>query len=202
MYGCSKDCLILIPFRLPQISCFTLGLKCSSSDSDSCPAAGIRPLLQFRHPPRADPVLLTLLFLPQFLPPTEFCVGLYFLSTGQVLPSALSWCSPCTSVSEGVFLMYPWRDYSTSTSSSAILFSPHFFFFFKCPCMFSKELRALNADPGSYLTRLVFGMCCLSLTTVMDTFILLKKKKNGRSLSCFLTWLLSSLKECKYEKTL
>ena len=43
--------------------------------------------------------------------------------------------------------------------------------------MFSKELRALNADPGSYLTRLVFGMCCLSLTTVMDTFILLKKKK-------------------------
>ena len=23
-YGCSKDCLILIPFRLPQISCFTL----------------------------------------------------------------------------------------------------------------------------------------------------------------------------------
>ena len=24
VYGCSKDCLILIPFRLPQISCFTL----------------------------------------------------------------------------------------------------------------------------------------------------------------------------------
>ena len=30
-------------------------------------------------------------------------------STGQVLPSALSWCSACTFVSEGVFLMYPWR---------------------------------------------------------------------------------------------
>ena len=29
--------LILIPFRLPQISCFTFSLKCFSSDSDSCP---------------------------------------------------------------------------------------------------------------------------------------------------------------------
>ena len=62
MYGCSKDCLILIPFRLPQTSCFTLSLKCFSSDSDSCPDVGIKPLLQCPHPPRAGPVLLTLLF--------------------------------------------------------------------------------------------------------------------------------------------
>ena len=33
MYGYSKDCLILIPFRLPQISCFTLSLKCFSSET-------------------------------------------------------------------------------------------------------------------------------------------------------------------------
>ena len=64
MYGSGKDCLILIPFRLPQISCFPLGLKCFSSDSDNCPDVGIRPLLQFPHLPRADPVLLTLLFSP------------------------------------------------------------------------------------------------------------------------------------------
>ena len=64
MYGCSKDCLILIPFRLPHISCFTLSLKCFSSDSDICPGVGIGPLLQFPHPPRAEPVLLTLLFHP------------------------------------------------------------------------------------------------------------------------------------------
>ena len=64
MYGCCKDCLILIPFRLPQISCFPLGLKCFSSDSDNCPDVGIRPLLQFPHLPRAGPVLLTLLFFP------------------------------------------------------------------------------------------------------------------------------------------
>ena len=56
--------LILIPFRLPQISCFTLNLKCFSSDSDSCPNVGIGPLLQFPHLPRAHLVLLTLLFFP------------------------------------------------------------------------------------------------------------------------------------------
>ena len=64
MYGCGKDCLILIPFRLPQISCFTLSLKCFSSDSDNCPDVGIGPLFLFPHPPRAGPVLLTLLFSP------------------------------------------------------------------------------------------------------------------------------------------
>ena len=62
MYGCSKDCLILILFRLPQISCLTPSLKCLFSDSDNCPDVGIELLLQFPHPPRAGPVLLTLLF--------------------------------------------------------------------------------------------------------------------------------------------
>ena len=33
MNGCGKDCLILIPLRLPQTSCSTLSLKCFSSDS-------------------------------------------------------------------------------------------------------------------------------------------------------------------------
>ena len=47
-----------------------------------------------------------------------------FFPTGQVLLSALSWCSACTSVSGGVFLMHPWREMdSMSTYSSAILFS-------------------------------------------------------------------------------
>ena len=39
-------------------------LKCFSCDSDSWPSVGIRPLLQFPHPPRAGPVLLTLLCFP------------------------------------------------------------------------------------------------------------------------------------------
>ena len=51
-----------------------------------------------------------------------------FSFTVQVPLSAPSWCSTCPSVSEGVFLMYPWRErYSTSTYSSAILFSPSCF---------------------------------------------------------------------------
>ena len=46
-----------------------------------------------------------------------------FFSSGQVLLSTLSWCSPCTSVSEGVVLMYPWGEvYSTPTYAN--LFSP------------------------------------------------------------------------------
>ena len=57
-----RDCLILIPFRQPQIRCFSL--KCFSSDSDNCPDVGIGPLLQFPHPLRAGPGLLTLLFSP------------------------------------------------------------------------------------------------------------------------------------------
>ena len=52
------------------------------------------------------------------------CLYILF-STGQVLLSTLSWCSACTSVSEGVFLMYPWREmYSTSTCSSTIFQVP------------------------------------------------------------------------------
>ena len=53
-----------IPFRLPQISCFTLSLKCLSCDSDNCPTVRIRPLLQFPHLLRVDPVLLILMFFP------------------------------------------------------------------------------------------------------------------------------------------
>ena len=65
MYGCGKDCLILTPFRLPQISCFVLSLKCFSSDSDNCPDVGIGPLL-------AGPVLVTRLFFP--LVPSSYWV--------------------------------------------------------------------------------------------------------------------------------
>ena len=79
LYGCGKDCLILIPFRLPQISCFTLRLQCFSSDSDNCPGIGIRRLLPFPHPPRAGPGLLILLFYPWFLCPAEFPMDLYIL---------------------------------------------------------------------------------------------------------------------------
>ena len=61
-------------------------------------------------------------------PPSSFILLSFawfyiFFSTGQVLLSTLSWWSACTSVYEGVLLMYPWREmYSMSTYSSALLF--------------------------------------------------------------------------------
>ena len=123
MYGSGKDCIILLPFRLPQISWFTLSLKSFSSDSDSCPNVGIGPLLQFPHPLRAGPVLLTLVSPPSSFILPSFAWVYIFFSAGQVLLSALSWCSPCISVPEGIFLMYLWREmYCKSTYSSAILF--------------------------------------------------------------------------------
>ena len=60
----ARTVMILIPFRLPQISCFTPSLNCFSSDSDNCPDVGIGPLLQFPHPLRTGPIPLTRLFSP------------------------------------------------------------------------------------------------------------------------------------------
>ena len=131
MYGCGKDCLILIPFRLLQISCFSLSLKCFSSASDNCLDVGIGPLLQFPHPLRVGPANI-LSFPPSSFVLPSFAWFCIFFSAGQVLLSALSWCSACISVSEGVFLLYPWREMcSMPTYSSAILFSSHTVCFFK-----------------------------------------------------------------------
>ena len=124
MYDCGKDCLILIPFRLPQISCFTLSLKCFSSDSDNCPAVGIGPLLQFSTTEGKSSPTNTAVFHPSFFILPSFVWVCMFFSADQVLLSTLSWCFACTYVSEGVFLMYPWREmYFTSIYSSAILFT-------------------------------------------------------------------------------
>ena len=108
MYGCGKDGLSLIPFRPPWNSCFTLSLKCFSYDSDSCPDVGIGPLLQFPLWPRADPFLLTNtpVFSPSSFVLQSFVWFYIFFSTSQVLLPVLSWCSACTTVSEGVFLIF------------------------------------------------------------------------------------------------
>ena len=147
MYDWVKDCLFLIPFRLPQISCFTLTLKCFSSDSDNFPDVGMGSLPHLAHLPRAGPILLILLFFS----PSSFLLLSFewfyiFFSTGQVLLSALSWCSAYTSVSEGVFLMYLQREmYSTSIYTSTILFS--------CSChisFYQKTSRKQNGRETFY----------------------------------------------------
>ena len=93
-YAWLRQGLIPIPFRLPQISYFTLSLKCFSSDSDNCPDGGIRTLLQFPHLPRAGPVLLTLLFFHLVLHSTKFCVVLYILFrwSGPPVHSQMVFC--------------------------------------------------------------------------------------------------------------
>ena len=123
IYGCSKDCLcdscsvwtvtgqllhsqpqmfLLCPKQLPW---------CVDQTHASVP-----------HPPtkgRSSPVNFS--FSPYFLLPTEFCVVLYILSDDRVLLPALSWCCGISTVSEGVFLMYLWREiYSMLTYSSSI----------------------------------------------------------------------------------
>ena len=121
MHGCGKDCLILILSRLPQISCFPLSI--SPLTQIIAPLWGWDPCFS-SLPPRAGPVLLTLLFPPpSSLILASFVWVFIFFSAGQVLLSTLSWCSALTSVSEGVSLVCPWREmYSRSTYSSVILF--------------------------------------------------------------------------------
>ena len=123
MYGCGKDCLIPILFRLLQISCFTLSLQCFSSDSDNCldhTPASVPPPAKGRSCPTNNPVFPHSFFI---LP--SFAWFYIFFSTGQVLLSTFSRCSAGTSVSEGIYLMHPWREtYSTSTYFLTILFSP------------------------------------------------------------------------------
>ena len=112
-------CVILISFGLSQISCFAPSLSCFSSGCGNRTPASVPPLAEGRSSPTSSP----------FFPPTSFILLSFawpykFFSGGQVLLSALSFlCSASPSVSEGVFLMYPWRErYSTSTYFPAILF--------------------------------------------------------------------------------
>ena len=153
MYGYSKDCLILIPFRLPQISCFTLSLKCFSSDSDNCPDVGIGPLLQFPHWWRADPILLTLLFFP--LVPSSYWVlhgSIYSfplvryscpLSAGVCMHFCVWRCIPDVSVEKDVHTHPPPPPPSCSCQEHH---SYGFLFFY-----FGKYFLILKVASGCYL---------------------------------------------------
>ena len=119
-YSCGKDCLCDPHFiqtltdqllHSPTVSVLHLCRK-------HLPSRVALSLLQFPTPD-ADPVLLTLIF---FCPPSFVLLSVawfyIFFSRGQVL----SWLSARSSVSGGVFLMYPWREmYSTCTYSSTIM---------------------------------------------------------------------------------
>ena len=89
----AKDCLIFIPFRLPQIICLTFSLKCFSSGSDKWPDVGlwtlasVPPPAEGRSSPTDTPVF-------PLVPSTKFCVVLYifFLWSGIPVCSQLVFC--------------------------------------------------------------------------------------------------------------
>ena len=145
MYGCSKDCVILIPFKLPQISCFTLSLECFSSDSDNCASVRIGPLLQFPHPLRAGPILLTLLFFP--LVPSSYRVlrgsidSFPLVRYCRLLSADVLHALP---VSEGVFLMYPLERCNPHLPTPLPSLSPRSFMW--------PDTNRLTSLPSTYLS--------------------------------------------------
>ena len=152
--------VILTPFRLPQINCFTFSLKCFSSEQNSCLDIGNGPLLQLPHLLRADPVTLALLFSP--LPPLSYrvlCGSIYSFPLARdscpfsagVLQALLclkvySWCiygetcTPQPSCSSSRRLSY------LSFLFSGTLHSVGFIFFF-LPCLLHLFLSQLFVMP-------------------------------------------------------
>ena len=101
-------------------------------------SASIPPPSEGRANPTNTPV-----FPPSSSTLLSFVWVYIFFSSGQVLLSILSWCSACTSVSEGIFLMHPWREmYSTSTYSSTILFLFYNMTFWKC-LFYNQRMKSL-----------------------------------------------------------
>jgi len=104
-----------------QPKMFLLWLRQLPWHGDRTPAS-IPPPAKGRSNPTNTPVIP-----PSYFILLSFVRFYIFFSAGQVLLSTPRWCSACTSVSEGVFLMYPWREmYSMSAYFSSILFSPYF----------------------------------------------------------------------------
>ena len=126
---------------------FLLRLRQLPRCGDWTPAS-VPPLSKGRSSPTNTPV-----FPPGSFVLPSFVWFYIFFSIGQVLLFALSWCCACTFVSEGVFLMYPWREmYSMSTYSSSILF--HFFLLSRLiampPSVTSAYLRGFRVTPNHF----------------------------------------------------
>ena len=88
--------------------------------------ASIPPPAEDRSSPTSSPLPSH----PSFVLPSFVWFYIFFPFSQGLLP-ILSWCSVSTSVSEGVFLRYLWRDmYSMSTFSTVILLLLKKAFFF------------------------------------------------------------------------
>ena len=128
-----KDCLIFIPIRLHRsaVSPSALNVSPLTQTIAWCgdqTATSVPPPAEGRSSPTNTPVFPASSFI---LP--SFAWVYIFFSTGQVLLSALSLCSLCTSKSDSVFLMYPWREMCSASTYflyHLILWQSIYFFFF------------------------------------------------------------------------
>ena len=121
--GCGKDCLTLIPFGLSQVSCFTqpqMFLLCPKQlpRYGSQTSASVPPPAKGTSSPANSP-----LFSPASFILSSFVWFYIFFSGGQILLPALSWCS-ARFVSEGLFLMYLWREMYSRPSTPLLSCSP------------------------------------------------------------------------------
>ena len=110
--------MILTPFRLTQISCFTLQQpQCFTSVTNvSLPCSSVPASV----PQPQEQIQFFSLFL--FCPPSFVLLSVAWFYISFSCGQVLSWCSARSSVSGGVFLTYPWRKmYSTCTYSSTIV---------------------------------------------------------------------------------
>ena len=100
-------------------------LECFSAVPNSNPDMGSDPCFGFSAAQgQVQSCSPSLLFFPSSLVLPSFAWIYIFLSGGQGLLPALSWCSARSSASKGIFLMHPQRErYSTSTYTCAILSS-------------------------------------------------------------------------------
>ena len=107
-------------------------------------------------------------------PPSSFVLPSFawvyiFFSSGQVLLSALSWCSACTSGSESVFLMYPRREmYSMSTDTSTIFES------LSCPTSSPSDISIVTSlmNVRFYLILIsFFSLLSLSILIIVNSHL-------------------------------
>ena len=110
-----------------------------------------------------------------------------FFSAGQVLLSTLSWCSACTPVSEGVFLMHLCRE-TYSTSPTLVFSWPLFFIHSYGFELLSSVWTVILKDPLyiSYEARLQ-GINSLDYCLSTEVLIWASLKKTF-SVHCFPGW--------------
>ena len=103
----------------------------------------------------------------------EFYVVLYILSDDQVLLFALSGCSAFTAVSEGVFLIYPWREMGSMSTYSSLVHNMELFvsgFFDLVQCFRGSSRLQHVSTPCSVFKLIFIGVYLLYNVVILCSF--------------------------------